>query len=92
MNIEQYIKELAPELQEKAIACGSIEELIALAREQKIPVPDEALEAIAGGADQEALGCKQDTCPSCGSTNVESTDMVSYWEEKCLDCGCIWYE
>lgn len=92
MNLESYIKDLAPELQEKARACGSVEELLALAKEEQIPVPDEALEAIAGGAQQDALGCKQDRCPNCGSTNIESTDMISYWEEKCLDCGCIWDE
>ena len=31
MDIESYIKDLDPDLQEKARACGSVEELIALA-------------------------------------------------------------
>ena len=74
MNLERFIKDLAPELQEKARACGSVEELIALAKEAKIPVPDEVLEAIAGGQDADEVGCgKADTCPSCGSTNVSYT-------------------
>ena len=49
MNIESYIKDLNPELQEKALTCSNAEELLALARENKIPVPDEVLAAIAGG-------------------------------------------
>ena len=51
MNLEDYIKNLSPELQEKARACGSAEELLALAKEAKVPLPDEALAAIAGGDD-----------------------------------------
>lgn len=49
INIEEYIKDLSPELQEKAKACTSIEELLKLARENKVPLPDEALEIVAGG-------------------------------------------
>ena len=58
MDIESYIKDLSPELQEKVRACGSVEELLALAKEAKVPLPDEALAAIAGGDDPEAGGCK----------------------------------
>ena len=49
LNIEEYIKDLSPELQEKARSCSNIEELISLARENKVPLPDDALEAVAGG-------------------------------------------
>ena len=49
INIEEYIKDLAPELQEKARACTNIEDLLKLARENKVPLPDDALEAVAGG-------------------------------------------
>ena len=55
-NIEEYIRELPPELQEKAKACKSADELLALAGEKKIPLPDEALEAVAGGKDTVAGG------------------------------------
>lgn len=49
INIEEYIKDLSPELQEKAKACASIDELLKLAKDNKIPLPDDALEAVAGG-------------------------------------------
>ena len=86
MNLEDYIKDLAPELQEKARACGSIEELVALAKEADVAVPDEALAAIAGGADVE-LGCSHKTikCPRCGSTNVK--DWLDTGFLYCLNCG-----
>ena len=49
INIEEYIKDLSPELQEQARSCSSIDELLKLAKENKIPLPDDALEAVAGG-------------------------------------------
>ena len=63
MNLEDYIKDLAPELQEKARACGSVEELVALAKDAKVPVPDEALAAIAGGEDPDSSICTRPCCP-----------------------------
>jgi|GEM_PF-5276862 len=58
MDIERYIKDLPTELQEKARACGSIEELLALAEQEEVALPDEALSAIAGGEDTEVGGCR----------------------------------
>ena len=45
MNIE----DLSPDLQEKAKACESVEELFALAKEEGIELGEEELEAINGG-------------------------------------------
>lgn len=53
INIDEYIKDLSPELQEKAKACSSVNELLELARENKVPLPDDALEAVAGGKDDD---------------------------------------
>ena len=96
MDIESYIKDLSPDLQEKARACGSLEELLALAKETKIPVPDEALTAIAGGDDIEDGYCDPNKCPKCGHKEKP------YWDEdlgghqvrhhyKCSECGYKWY-
>ena len=53
MNFE----DLNPELQEKAKACKTPEELLELAKEEGLELPEEALNAIAGGwgADQQEL-------------------------------------
>ncbi|MBO4352678.1 MAG: hypothetical protein J5818_04205 [Eggerthellaceae bacterium] len=90
MNLEDYIKDLAPELQEKVRACGSIEELLALAKENAIPMPDEALAAIAGGADAEVGNCKpkMPNCPKCGSPDVKY-EWLDY-EFICQKCGYRW--
>ena len=96
MNLEDYIKDLPPELQEKARACGSIEELLALAKEAKVPMPDDALAAIAGGDDIDGGACTPDKCPKCGHKEKP------YWDEelpnrmtrhhfKCSKCGYKWY-
>ena len=91
MNLEDYIKDLDPELKEKIRACGSLEELLALAKESKVPLPDEALAAIAGGDDPEAGSCKPGTlkCPKCGSKNV----VFLYYDImfECEDCHYRWY-
>lgn len=96
MDIESYIKDLDPELQERARACGSIEELLALAKETKMPIPDEALAAIAGGDDVDDGSCNPYRCPKCKHKEEP------YWEEhlanggwryhfKCSKCGYKWY-
>ena len=78
MNLEDYIKDLAPDLQEKARACGSVEELIALA-------------AIAGGDDIEPASCGHPECPKCKSEDTEQTGKnAAYVFWKCRTCGYQW--
>ena len=93
MNLEDYIKDLAPDLQEKARACGSTEELLALAREAKVPLPDEALAAIAGGDEADPDGCGDTKCPKCNSRDTviyDHTGTFMYW--RCNNCGYKWEE
>ena len=48
-KLENYIKDLSPELQEKARACNSLEELNAFIAENDLELPEEALELVSGG-------------------------------------------
>ena len=48
-NLEEYIKGLSPELQEKARACKTKEELNAFIAENDLELPEEALELVSGG-------------------------------------------
>ena len=48
-KLENYIKDLSPELQKKARACKSLEELTQLAAENDLELPEEALELVSGG-------------------------------------------
>lgn len=58
------VNDLSPELQEKARACKTSEELLELAKEEGMEIPDEELEALASGgwcSDHE-WGCPADKC------------------------------
>ncbi len=50
-------KDLTPEQREKARACKSIEELIALAKQEGYELNDDELEAVAGGVDWSCDDC-----------------------------------
>lgn len=49
MNIEQYIKDMPPDLQEAARKCSSKEELMELAGNNDVELSMDALEAVSGG-------------------------------------------
>ena len=57
--------------------------------EKKIPVSDEKLESVAGGADVEPVG-DVPPCPKCGSTNVMLIDFPDKAWWHCYDCGYEW--
>lgn len=100
MDLEEYIRGLAPELQEKARACGSVEDLIAFAKEAGVPLPDEMLMGVAGGqGDAGANGLWVYPCPECGALNdpfktefldnnlVRNYYLCSCGERYCVDSG-----
>ena len=57
---------LSPELQDKAMACKTPEEMLALAKEEGYELSDDELDGIAGGADFWDTECDSycvgDTC------------------------------
>ena len=50
-KFEKYIKDLSPELQEKARQCKTKEELDAFIVENEIELPEDALEMVSGGCE-----------------------------------------
>ena len=60
MNFE----DLTPEQQEKAKACKTAEELIALAKEEGIELTDEQLEDMSGGVNWKRPDCPWNDCDS----------------------------
>jgi len=93
MDIEKYIVGLSPELQEKARACGSVGELLELAKQEGVAIPDEALSSIAGGDGSEVGDCGDaPVCPKCGGKNIKISDdgaIRTYY--LCEDCLYSWF-
>ena len=72
-DMEKYISNLSPELQEKARACKSIDELKELISENDIELSEDILEAVSGG------GC------SCKDRHPKGYPMGSC----CTECHCV---
>ena len=81
-NLEEYIKDLSPEQQEKAKACKTKEELIQLAAEEDVEIPMEALENVAGGC-----ATFEYYCESCGSTDFYYEDDGYEYPKRCCHCN-----
>lgn len=67
MNMKNFLEGLSPELQEKAKACKTTEELLKLADENDIELKPEALEAVSGGCGSS----EPEYCPKCGTLMEE---------------------
>ena len=93
-DYEEYLKDLSPELQEKARLCKTKEELNAFIAENDIELPEDALELVAGG-------CGTTTCDHKSRATIEEYSGItekgarsgpfnkSYWikKDKCASCG-----
>ena len=90
--LEKSISGLSPELQEKARACQSMNELLELIAENDVELSDDALEAVAGGCSKSSsyynqgdpvTKHKRATCPLC-------SQQLYYWDmcsgKKGHDC------
>ena len=75
-ELEKYIGELSPELQEKARQCKDMGELNALLAENDAELSEDALEAVAGGC-------------SASSDTYNNGDPIPGW--NCPDCGAMLY-
>ena len=77
-NLEKYIGELSPEMQEKARECKDMQELNALLAENDVELSEDALQAGAGGcsgsSDVVAKGDLVNVyCPECDN-------QLRYWD------------
>ena len=74
-----FIASLSDEDKAKVEACKTAEELIALVENSEGELPDDIVEAVAGGKGQEF------TCPYCHSDDIATVDG----KLKCLSCQNI---
>ncbi len=90
-DLEGYIKQFAPELQEKAKACGSVKELLELADKNNVELTPDALEAVSGGV------CDNDDCTHRGY-GFGYWDVKMNWDTnylyaicRCNNCKRVFY-
>ena len=76
-----FIESLSDEDKAKVDACKTVDELIKLTEDAEGELPDELLEAVAGGAGK---GGRR-VCPSCGSRNIYTDTTIGRF--RCSDCG-----
>ena len=84
-------EDLSEELQQKAKACETPEEILALAKNEGIELSDEDLESLSGGIDLGWSDKKQRKpgeiyCPKCDSDSV----WFKAFSYKCAKCGYEW--
>lgn len=106
-NLEEYIKDLSPELQEKAKECKSVKELLSLADENNVELPTDVLATVFGGTAFTA-GTPEfnyhinhpDSCFYCrikakrtGKTQKSSTPCSDEIDiqYRCEKCGRTWW-
>ena len=88
IDMENYIKDLSPELQTKAHACKSNSELLQFAADNDLEIPMDALEGVAGGCGGDS---KKDTavCNRCSTAleavpqGIPKTSGDCKWCPKC---------
>jgi hypothetical protein len=68
------LKDLSPELQEKAKACKTVEELKALAQENGFELSDDELDAVSGGN----FCSSYVTCPNAVDTRGRSCQRYTF--------------
>ncbi len=94
--LKSILERLTDEQREKVRACKTVDELTAFVAKEGIELPDELLDAVAGGGffTEEDLKGKEvfppmHPCPKCKSKNVKNYDPGGMFQMrvKCLDCG-----
>ena len=89
-ELEKYVGELTPEMQEKARQCKTMDELNALLAENDAELSEDALKAVAGGCSASSVKYntgdpvtefKRALCPLCGQ-------QLYYWDMCKHEKGC----
>ena len=91
------LEDLTPELQEKAAACETPEEIIALAREEGYELTEDELDQVSGGASwnggsegpRESVPQQGDFCTACGSYIMYRPDVAGTYYCNCKTCFII---
>ena len=93
-NLEKYIGELSPEMQEKARACKDMQELNALLAENDVELSEDALQAVAGGcsvSDEYPEGyIFPGACPDCHADLRYHDNVAGGVRAHCVATGILY--
>ena len=95
-KINALLKDLSPELREKAKDIKTQEELMEFLSENDIELPEDALEAVSGGCGEpKEKVIYANACPDCGGDLIYH-DNTYYWARSvprahCAKTGVLYY-
>lgn len=81
-DIQQLFNDLSPEMQERARACRTNEELLQLAAEEDVEIPMEALKNVAGGCSKNVMRWE-----NCGSEDIGAISVNWATVMYCKNCN-----
>ena len=91
-ELEKYVSELPPDLQEKARACKTMQELNTLLAENDVELSEDALQSVAGGCSAKDVCAKGyifiNQCPCCGG-NLKYHDTCYENGEYVIRAHCV---
>ena len=94
-ELEKYIGELSPEMQEKARECKDMKELNALLAENEVELSEDALKAVAGGctvSNQYPEGhIFPGACPDCNADLRYHDNVIGGVRAHCVATGILYY-
>jgi len=94
MNMKDFFEGLSPEQMERFKTCEDNASIVAFAKEEKLALPEEFLDRIAGGAsstDQSVFIEGVTVCPGCGCTDVSHFRLADPEGAVCDICGEYFY-
>lgn len=94
-ELEKYIGELSPEMQEKARQCRTMKELNAMLAENDVELSEDALQAVAGGcsvSNQYPDGyIFSGACPDCHADLRYHDNVAGGVRAHCVATGILYY-
>ena len=91
-KFSEYLKDLPPELQEKAKDIKTNEELMEFLSDNDVEIPEDALENVSGGCtvpnEYNPGAVLDEPCPDCGARLVYHDNCKVTGEGNCLRAHC----
>jgi len=88
MDMMEFVEGLTPEQKERFKTCRGASDIVAFAKAEKLSLPDDLLEKVAGGEMySKDLPYFTFCCPHCGTTKQNEFVYLDTGTFVCLECG-----